>query len=81
MEAWARAGVGLLHWTGYQWVSGPNVPLAGLRRGDLVFYTFPGLIGVTAPPPETASRSRVGYTVFSKCLSANGGWLAVLRVT
>ena len=40
MEAWARAGVGLLHWTGYQWVSGPHVPLARLRRGDLVFYAF-----------------------------------------
>ena len=40
MEAWARAGVGLLHWTGYQWVSGPHVPLADLRRGDLVFYAF-----------------------------------------
>ena len=40
MEAWARAGVRLLHWTGYQWVSGPHVPLAGLRRGDLVFYAF-----------------------------------------
>jgi len=23
-----RAGVRLLHWTGYQWVSGPHVPLA-----------------------------------------------------
>ncbi|HEX4089301.1 MAG TPA: C40 family peptidase [Trebonia sp.] len=40
MEAWARAGVRLLHWTGYQWVSGPHVPLADLRRGDLVFYAF-----------------------------------------
>ena len=40
MEAWARAGVRLLHWTGYQWVAGPHVPLAGLRRGDLVFYAF-----------------------------------------
>jgi cell wall-associated NlpC family hydrolase len=40
LEAWARAGVRLLHWTGYQWVSGPHVPLAGLRRGDLVFYAF-----------------------------------------
>jgi cell wall-associated NlpC family hydrolase len=38
MEAWARAGVALLHWTGYQWVAGPHVPLAQLRRGDLVFY-------------------------------------------
>jgi cell wall-associated NlpC family hydrolase len=40
LEAWARAGVRLLHWTGFQWVSGPHVPLAGLRRGDLVFYAF-----------------------------------------
>jgi len=40
LEAWARAGVRLLHWTGYQWVSGPHVPLAGLRPGDLVFYAF-----------------------------------------
>jgi cell wall-associated NlpC family hydrolase len=40
MEAWARAGVRLLHWTGFQWVSGPHVPLASLRRGDLVFYAF-----------------------------------------
>jgi peptidoglycan DL-endopeptidase RipA len=40
LEAWARAGVRLLHWTGYEWVSGPHVPLAGLRRGDLVFYAF-----------------------------------------
>jgi cell wall-associated NlpC family hydrolase len=40
LEAWARAGVALLHWTGFQWVSGPHVPLARLRRGDLVFYAF-----------------------------------------
>jgi cell wall-associated NlpC family hydrolase len=40
LQAWARAGVRLLHWTGFQWVSGPHVPLAGLRRGDLVFYAF-----------------------------------------
>jgi cell wall-associated NlpC family hydrolase len=38
LEAWARAGVSLLHWTGFQWVSGPHVPLRQLRRGDLVFY-------------------------------------------
>jgi cell wall-associated NlpC family hydrolase len=38
MDAWARAGVRLLHWTGYQWPSGPHVPLDRLRRGDLVFY-------------------------------------------
>ena len=40
LRAWARAGVRLLHWTGFQWVSGPHVPLASLRRGDLVFYAF-----------------------------------------
>jgi cell wall-associated NlpC family hydrolase len=40
LQAWARAGVRLLHWTGYQWVSGPHVPLARLQRGDLVFYAY-----------------------------------------
>ena len=38
MEAWARAGVALLHYTGYQWDEGPHVPLDQLQRGDLVFY-------------------------------------------
>jgi len=38
LQAWARAGVRLLHWTGFQWASGPHVPFAQLRRGDLVFY-------------------------------------------
>ncbi|HZR52830.1 MAG TPA: NlpC/P60 family protein [Streptosporangiaceae bacterium] len=38
MQAWARAGVQLLHWTGYQWIEGPHVPLGNLQRGDLVFY-------------------------------------------
>jgi cell wall-associated NlpC family hydrolase len=38
MDAWARAGVKLLHWTGYQWPSGPHIPLGQLRRGDLLFY-------------------------------------------
>lgn len=38
MMAWAHAGVHLLHWTGYQWPSGPHIPLSRLRRGDLVFY-------------------------------------------
>jgi cell wall-associated NlpC family hydrolase len=40
LQAWARAGVRLLHWTGYQWVSGPHVPLGKLRRGDLVFFAY-----------------------------------------
>jgi cell wall-associated NlpC family hydrolase len=38
MDAWARAGVQLAHWTGYQWLSGPQVPLDDLQRGDLLFY-------------------------------------------
>jgi len=38
MDAWATVGVRLLHWTGFQWVSGPHVPLDQLRCGDLVFY-------------------------------------------
>ena len=38
MQAWAHAGVQLLHYTGYQWVEGPHVPLDQLQRGDLVFY-------------------------------------------
>lgn len=38
MVAWAHAGVALLHWTGYQWIEGPRVPLGNLQRGDLVFY-------------------------------------------
>ena len=38
MQAWARAGVALLHYTGYQWAEGPHVPLDQLQRGDLLFY-------------------------------------------
>jgi cell wall-associated NlpC family hydrolase len=38
MEAWAHAGVQLLHYTGYQWEEGPHVPLDQLQRGDLLFY-------------------------------------------
>jgi cell wall-associated NlpC family hydrolase len=38
MDAWARAGIQLAHWTGYQWLSGPHVPLDDLQRGDLLFY-------------------------------------------
>jgi len=38
MDAWAQAGVQLAHWTGYQWLSGPHVPLDDLQRGDLLFY-------------------------------------------
>jgi cell wall-associated NlpC family hydrolase len=38
MDAWARAGVRLLHWTGFQWPSGPHIPIDQLRRGDLLFF-------------------------------------------
>jgi cell wall-associated NlpC family hydrolase len=38
MQAWAHAGVPLLHYTGYQWQEGPHVPLDQLQRGDLVFF-------------------------------------------
>jgi cell wall-associated NlpC family hydrolase len=38
MMAWARAGVQLLHYTGYQWEEGPHVPLNELQHGDLLFY-------------------------------------------
>lgn len=38
MRAWQHAGVQLGHWTGWQWVSGPHVPLGQLQRGDLLFY-------------------------------------------
>jgi cell wall-associated NlpC family hydrolase len=38
MNAWARAGVQIAHWTGYQWESGPHVPLNQLQRGDLLFF-------------------------------------------
>jgi cell wall-associated NlpC family hydrolase len=38
MDAWARAGIQLGHYTGWQWPSGPHIPVSQLRRGDLVFY-------------------------------------------
>jgi cell wall-associated NlpC family hydrolase len=38
MDAWARAGIQLGHYTGWQWPSGPHIPLSQMRRGDLVFY-------------------------------------------
>jgi len=38
MDAWAQAGVQLLHYTGYQWEEGPHLPLNELQRGDLLFY-------------------------------------------
>jgi cell wall-associated NlpC family hydrolase len=38
MDAWARAGIQLGHFTGWQWPAGPHIPISQLRRGDLVFY-------------------------------------------
>lgn len=38
MDAWAKAGISLGHFTGWQWTAGPHVPLNQLQRGDLVFY-------------------------------------------
>jgi cell wall-associated NlpC family hydrolase len=38
MRAWQHAAVLLGHWTGWQWASGPHVPLDDLQRGDLLFY-------------------------------------------
>ena len=38
MMAWARAGVNLSHYTGYQWAETTRVPISDLQPGDLVFY-------------------------------------------
>jgi cell wall-associated NlpC family hydrolase len=38
MDAWAKAGILLAHWTGSQWAAGPHLPIDQLRPGDLVFY-------------------------------------------
>ncbi|WP_406311439.1 C40 family peptidase [Streptosporangium sp. NBC_01639] len=38
MQAWARAGVRIDHWTGTQWTSGQHVQITRLRRGDLLFF-------------------------------------------
>ena len=38
MYAWHKVGVGLDHWTGTQWTSGPHIPIDALRPGDLVFF-------------------------------------------
>lgn len=38
MRAWQRAGIALPHWTGTQWLSGPQVPLDAMKRGDLLFF-------------------------------------------
>jgi len=42
LEAWARAGVNLAHYTGYQWAETRRVPLGQLQPGDLVFFGVSG---------------------------------------
>ena len=36
--AFAGIGIDLPHYTGYQYTSGPQVPLANMQRGDMIFY-------------------------------------------
>jgi cell wall-associated NlpC family hydrolase len=75
MEAWAHAGVSLLHYTGYQWDEGPHVLLNELQRGDLLFYATnnsdPGTIhhvgiyignGVMVDAPYTGAFVRIDST-------------------
>lgn len=38
MYAFAAAGIHLPHYTGYQYNSGPKVPLSSRKRGDMIFY-------------------------------------------
>jgi cell wall-associated NlpC family hydrolase len=40
--AWARAGVNLSHYTGYQWSETRRVPISDLQPGDLVFFGATG---------------------------------------
>jgi cell wall-associated NlpC family hydrolase len=36
--AFAGIGISLPHYTGYQYTSGPRVPLSQMQRGDMIFY-------------------------------------------
>lgn len=36
--AFAGVGISLPHYTGYQYTSGPQFPLAEMQRGDMIFY-------------------------------------------
>lgn len=42
MEAWAAAGISLLHSAYYQYLESTPIPLNQLRPGDLLFYNFDG---------------------------------------
>jgi cell wall-associated NlpC family hydrolase len=41
-KAWAQAGVGMSHFTGYQWAETRRIPLSDLEPGDLVFFGSSG---------------------------------------
>jgi cell wall-associated NlpC family hydrolase len=86
MMAWARAGVQLLHYTGYQWEEGPHVPLNELQRGDLLFYATntsdPGTIhhvaiyignGMMVNAPHTGAFVRIDS------IYAPGGLIGAVR--
>jgi len=86
MQAWAHAGVQLLHYTGYQWDEGPHVPLGQLRRGDLLFYATktsdPGTIhhvgiylgrGIMVDAPYTGAFVRIDS------IYAPGGLIGAVR--
>jgi peptidoglycan DL-endopeptidase CwlO len=86
MMAWARAGVQLLHYTGYQWEEGPHVPLNQLQRGDLLFYATntsdPGTIhhvaiyignGMMVNAPHTGAFVRIDG------MYAPGGLIGAVR--
>lgn len=38
MYGFAGVGIDLPHYTGYQYTSGPQVPLSQMQRGDMIFY-------------------------------------------
>ncbi len=75
LEAWARAGVSLSHFTGAQWGETARVPISELRPGDLVFYGTSGpashhvglYIGggqmIHAPNPSTVVRIASIYSM------------------
>ncbi len=37
-NGFAGVGIELPHYTGYQYTSGPQVPLSQIKRGDMIFY-------------------------------------------
>ncbi|MCC5577800.1 C40 family peptidase, partial [Microtetraspora sp. AC03309] len=58
MAAWAKAGVGLGHYTGTQFRQGRQVPLSELRPGDLMFFG-----GTTAAPTHVGMYAGDGMMI------------------